>query len=206
MRRAALIAIVAVGFAELGCGSTTRSGPDEPADTNSTGAGGTATVSNTGLPAPWLACQDSTDCAATFAACCDHCTEASLENSVAIAKSSAAAYRDSVCAGAASCPRCVSIPNPYLQAICSEGSCTLVDLSTLPLVSCTESSECKLRAATCCECDPLAQWISINRASETAYADLVCAPEANCPECSIEVTDIDPGCHEGRCVVRAFGL
>src|SRR5690606_5730908 len=102
------------------------------------------------------------------------------------------------------CPRCVSIPNSNLHAVCIEGGCTLVDISTTPLVSCSESSDCKLRGTGCCECDLPDSWVAINTAAEADYAELVCAPGTSCPDCTIEVTDIGAVCDEGRCVVRSF--
>jgi hypothetical protein len=204
MRGATSIGTLVLGFAGLvGCGSTTRSNADETSIGGTGGSGGS--VGAPALPDAWQACADSTECVATFPGCCDHCAETSLDNSVAIARDSVAAYRDSVCSDATVCPRCVSNPNPNLHAVCTEGRCTLVDISTTPLVHCSEPSDCKLRPAACCECDPSAQWISINTASETDYADLVCGPDTNCPECTIEVTDIGVLCDAGRCVVRAFG-
>lgn len=205
MRGATLIGVVVVGFAGLpACGSTTRSDADETSHDSSGGTGGT--TSTTALPAAWQACADSTECVATFTGCCDHCTQATPDNSIAVAGASVAAYRASVCPNGAVCPRCISIPNPNLHAVCVDGSCTLVDISITTLASCSESSDCKLRATACCECELSSSWIAINTAAEADYADLVCAPETTCPECTVEVTDIDAACDDGRCVVRSFGL
>lgn len=185
-----------------GCGSTTRSDADETSVGSTGGSGGSVGISD--LQDAWQACADSTECVATFADCCDHCTEATLDNTIALARDSVEAYRNSSCREAPVCPRCVSIPNPNLHAVCTEGRCTLLDISRTSLVDCSESSDCKLRAATCCECELAETFVAINAAAEQKYAALLCAPESTCPVCTIEVTDIDALCDDGRCVVRTF--
>lgn len=194
-----------------GCGATTRSSTDDAdsADvTDSTSSSGSDGGSG-GLPgvAPaWLACSEPSDCTVTFSGCCDTCAESSVNNSIAIAKSSVEAYRADACGEASVCPRCISLGNPYLQASCIEGSCTLVDVNTPPYVSCSESSDCILRTAACCPCDDSAGRIAISGAAETAYTDLVCDAHPICHECAGggEVTDLDALCHEGSCIVRSF--
>jgi len=199
-----------LGFTLLtGCGATTRSSATDSDSTDSTSSSG----GNSGsgdlrhVPAAWLACSQPSDCTVTFAGCCS-CGEASVDTSIAIARSSVDAYRADACGDASVCTACISIANPYLQAGCIEGSCTLVDVDTPPYVSCSESSDCMLRTATCCACDQSASRIAIAAASEAAFSDLICDENPICPDCAgvPAVTDLDALCHEGRCIVRGFEL
>ncbi|HEY6724091.1 MAG TPA: hypothetical protein VI197_08660 [Polyangiaceae bacterium] len=228
MRAATLMGTLVLGIVGVaGCGSTTRSEADamntggsgesgssgeSGGSGGSDGSGGSSSSGGSGgsggtadLPDAWLVCADSTECIATFAGCCDHCTQATLDNSIAINRRSIGLNREGVCSRENACPACVATPNPNLHALCTEGRCELVDISLTPLVTCTESSECKLRATTCCPCDPSASWIAINTEAEADYADLVCTSESTCSDCAIDITDIDALCEDGRCVVRAFG-
>lgn len=200
-----------MGFTLLtACGATTRSSADDggtststSTSNNSVGAEGTAGTPD--VSPAWLACSESPDCTVTFAGCCPSCDEGSVENSIAIAKSSVEAYRADACGEASVCPRCFAIPNPYLQASCVEGTCTLVDINTPDYVSCSESSDCMLRTAACCPCDESQGRIAISAAAEGAYSQLVCGQGPSCPTCAGgEVTDLDALCHEGRCIERGF--
>ena len=205
-----------MGFTLLtGCGATTRASSDDTEGEGGSGGvgdGGTTSAGGSGgLPnvAPArLACRESPDCTVTFSGCCPSCGEASVENSIAIARSSVEAYRAEACGEASVCTGCFTIPNPYLQASCIEGSCTLVDVNTPPYVSCSESSDCMLRSAACCPCDESQGRIAISASAEAAYAALVCGQGPSCPTCSgaDEVTDLDALCHEGRCIERGFEL
>jgi len=140
--------------------------------------------------------------------CCGPCGAPQLGDVDAVNEDMLEEHFDEVCPdpNAEPCPDCPSAPNPFLVATCDGAHCQAVDLKQDPITECVENTDCRLRTADCCECggntDPWAL-IAIAVDAEGAYSELVCDPDAGCPECApVYPEEASAHCDEtGHCAV-----
>lgn len=123
-------------------------------------------------------------------------------DAVALARTSAPAYRDMVCGDDFGCPACAGQPDPTLLATCEAARCVAVDLQAHPATECASDADCRVRTADCCECggatDP-ASMIAVDGAA--ANEALVCGEGVGCPECApVYPSEYRAVCEAGRCV------
>jgi hypothetical protein len=153
--------------------------------------------------AAFASCQRHVDCVITHSGCCASCGNESLANVVALSREGFEGYRAAACGSTPPvCSQCTSFFNPYLVARCVDGQCAASDLFHAPFTECTVSADCHIRSNRCCPCQENASFISVNVAQESELRTELCDADTICDDCSsIDVTDIDAGCREGRCVL-----
>jgi hypothetical protein len=197
-------------LAACGCAGKAARDPVQSEPTHEAGAAGApALVDASGgagavSTAAFASCQRHVDCVVTHRGCCASCGAESLETVVALSREMLTGYRDAACGSKPPvCSTCSSFSNPYLVARCVDGQCTASDLFQSPFTDCQVSAECNLRSNGCCPCEAGATLISVSVAQESQLQAQLCDADAPiCDDCSlVSVTDVDPGCREGRCVL-----
>lgn len=189
-------------------GNGGRTGSTTPPHGGSTGSGGTsATAGGSGGFA--TSCQQPSDCTLTAATCCGTCGIPQKTDVVAVATAGLNAYRNAICgSGPKLCPLCATMNNPDLLATCDRGTCSVVDLTESPLSACSRVTDCRLRAATCCECGAsMALWDLVALSSDglVGYAAILCDAGAACPECMPHYpTNAQLSCTLGHCSLARF--
>ena len=160
-----------------------------------------------GAGGSFSACTLTSECLVRPQSCCGACGAAVRGDAIAMRLDAQYAYMQAYCADAG-CPACWRPQDPTLLATCASSTCTLVDLSTLPLTSCTANSDCRLRTKSCCECggaidtDSL---IAIRVGAEADYMGLACDVQHACDNCLPPLPwGARAECVEGRCAVVAY--
>ncbi|MGE0787474.1 MAG: hypothetical protein AB7S26_17505 [Sandaracinaceae bacterium] len=169
--------------------------------------------SDAGVPPPpdYFSCSVTSECALGSTTCCGVCGRETAGDVVAVRGDRAQQYFDDVvCPEARTeppiCPGCAAMPNPNLIASCDAGRCGLLDVENDPdLTSCTDDTECMLRLPSCCACgigSGAFDTIAIRVDQESALAQRICDPDADCPDC---LPSFDPSiraaCVAGACRV-----
>lgn len=140
---------------------------------------------------PWWACQDNSDCTLRPAGCCYPCGSWSADDFDGVDVEETAQHMGLVCAEPVPCPRCATMPDPNVYAACSPdegpyGTCRARDLRADPaIVGCTSSDECRIRAASCCECGAdtsISNLVAVRRGAP--IEDALCDAGQACDECA----------------------
>ena len=152
-------------------------------------------------------CTVPSDCVVVPASCCGSCGQPTRSDAIAIAADQQSAYRASVCGDDLGCPACFMEPDPTLLATCEAGRCVVVDLATHAATECTSSTDCRVRAAECCECGATITESTVVAVSDgAAFEALVCDPGTGCPECAPVYPDtFGATCDAGRCAMIFAG-
>lgn len=152
-------------------------------------------------------CSVPADCVVVPASCCGSCGAATRGDAVAVSVARVSDHRSSVCGDDLGCPACFMEPDPTLLATCDAGHCALVDLQTHPATECAVASDCRVRAAECCECSAtISESTVVAVADAAAFEALVCEPGAGCPECAPVYPDtFGATCDGGRCAMIFAG-
>ena len=130
------------------------------------------------------ACQAHGDCMIMPLICCP-CGELEPRDVTSINADYAQSFFTKQCGQSVSCPAiaCPTLPPRYI-ATCIAGLCTAVDLEDHPSTECTQPSDCRVRAAECCECGAITSVGQLVATSDgQAFSELVCEPQTGCPEC-----------------------
>lgn len=187
-----------------GTGGGGSSSGGSPASGGSAATGGNPSGSG-GQVAVDRSCQTGTDCSLLSETCCGTCGAPRLDDMTSVSKGSEAAYRDSVCEEPAICPSCAAFPNPNLYASCEANTCVAQDLTQEPASECTSDSDCRIRAASCCECGAgtgPGELVALNPETASDYLSEVCDPLADCATCAPSYPEeASAVCESGHCRV-----
>ncbi len=164
--------------------------------------------------APYLGCDEPTDCVLASDQCCGPC-ERTLANSDSVNRDRVDEYfdRDAECGDVLCepCPPPSSDPlRPRVFPTCGADGrgdlCTAFDLRIEAFTECSTDTDCLVRTPDCCECggdtSDLAL-IAIRVDAEGAFAQRVCPSDTACPECLPDYpSDVSAYCAEdGHCAV-----
>jgi hypothetical protein len=130
------------------------------------------------------ACQVHGDCVIMPLICCP-CGELEPRDVSSINTDNAPSFFDRQCGENVACPaiECPTLPPRYI-ATCVAGTCIAVDLEDHRSTECTQPSDCRVRAAECCECGAITSVGQLVATSDgQAFSELVCEPQTGCPEC-----------------------
>jgi len=192
------------GFAGGGSTSTGGTSSIGGMSAGGIGAGGASDIT---------ACTENSQCVLEPVSCCS-CGIGPVSSFTAINATWVGSYNQRC--GAVDCGPCPSIPadpnNPvfYYVRTCQSGHCTVVDLKTTDITTCTTPNECEARTGTaCCESCNGGPTVALNASHASELSKLVCdqgGGAQGCPAC--------PGpqppppafaCENGRCVI-AVGM
>lgn len=84
------------------------------------------------------------------------------------------------------CPGCDAKRDPNIQAFCESGRCTVVDLRTDDLSSCSNADDCILRYASCCQsCEggSVDEIVAIRKGREDDLSAQLCSGTERCDRC-----------------------
>jgi len=152
-------------------------------------------------------CRTHSDCVVIPRTCCGHCGQPEASDMQAVHTNVVDLIRRRACAGNSDgCPGCYAYPDPSLLATCVRGTCMAVDLARTAIVHCKQRDDCRIRAASCCECDGSTEpppLVAIRSDREADYQKLVCDGEVVCPTCE-RVYPRTPyaRCQDDHCVIQ----
>jgi len=173
-----------------------------------------APASDVRCPAPYLSCEEPTDCGLAAAQCCGPC-EWTLDNATSVNRDRMDEFFDQ----AAECDDvfCEPCPPPSTEPLrprvfptCGADGrgelCTAFDLRDVPFTECTTDADCRVRVPDCCECGGDTAdhaLIAIRADGEAAFAQRVCPSDTFCPEClPAYPDDVSAYCAaDGHCAV-----
>jgi len=169
-----------------------------PAVGGSAGMGGSA-----GQPPIYNSCSTGDACVLVPTNCCGYCSQQPLGMFTAVNARYASDYQATFCGTQVACPPCALYAEPDYTAVCRNGVCEAVDVSSDSLSSCATSSDCTLRwGAECCErCS--GDGLTAVRAS--GFDSEVCGGFFGCPDCAIPAypTSARAACTtDGHCIVQ----
>jgi hypothetical protein len=151
-------------------------------------------------------CEQNSDCVLAAKGCCS-CGGGTIDDHVALNLLRVEDYRSTQGCNDVLCGPCPEPPysgvSPFV-ATCEFGRCQAVELLEAGVLTCEDSSDCRLRYGLgCCGgCgDDQRQFIAIG--DEAKLRDLVCPSEpVGCPECDpAPPSCMIPTCNTGTCVI-----
>jgi hypothetical protein len=151
------------------------------------------------------ACAVPSECVLAIVDCCGPCGLPALADYDAVNEEFVDEHFAAVCTDPDPiCPACGVFPNPELMATCEAGRCTGVDIGAEDITRCTDGSECRVRAAECCECGASMSpdnLVAIRADAVMDYTALLCDPDQGCLECMpVYPVDVQARCGEdGHC-------
>jgi hypothetical protein len=190
MRARIASSLFVVGLVHVACGGATESNLFAGSDGGTGGDGGSSGGADGG-PRPTLAslqtCSRPGTCELGATGCCGiNCQPAT--QLIGIRRGEGQNVIAATCdqTGPVPCPACATQLDPNVQAFCESGKCTVVDLRTDDLSSCSNADDCVLRYATCCQsCEGggVDQIVSIRKGREDDLEAQVCAGTERCDRC-----------------------
>lgn len=210
------VAALVLGLGLFQCGGSTDSGTGGSAGSGgsggaaaSGGSGGTGGSAATGGSGgiDFVSCSVNSDCVLRPKSCCGSCGAATREDAIAINVKTASDYSTMVCENGG-CPACYMPQDPTLLAACRGGTCEVVDLLMHASSECQTEADCRVRTTDCCECggamDP-EHLVAISTQGDAAFSQLVCDPDASCPECAPQYPPAQLACDNGHCKLLGPG-
>jgi hypothetical protein len=161
-----------------------------------------------GCAPDYTACESAGECALMTSACCGAPCQAQQADFAAVNEKHMAEFRQESCEGAGECEGegCAEPVPPRFLATCSDATCQVRDVSTLPITECATAEDCKLRfGLDCCEPCPgeAAQLTAVRGDALEELARLTCAPGERCAGCTHEYPPgVTASCEAGRCAVE----
>jgi hypothetical protein len=190
-------------------GPTTTAGTtvgDVVSSAVTSGAGGTGGTSGTGGAGgvDWGACSGPGECIPLIAGCCGICGMPEIDVYRGVNRTQVPAFGMATCPMPVPCPRCVTLPNPYIGALCAAGRCRPFDVRQAPEFSkCAVDSDCRLRKGLdCCECGSSGQWTAISTIGQMALYSATCGPNSACEDClPLPPAGARAVCVQGHCEI-----
>lgn len=203
--------VLACAVALAACGGRTEDLGAADASTSDASGDVASDSKPADAPGPDLAaCGGPGECVLATNGCCGPCGFPALSDFTAVNEKNVEAFRKLTCPNPedAVCPGCPTGIDKSLMAFCESGTCKPIDLRTHPFSMCDSDDDCVLRTSECCECGgDTSNPITINEASRSDYASVVCKPSTGCPECAPVYPAVKPICDPTtkHCVVPTRG-
>lgn len=135
----------------------------------------------------WSSCAKAGECLLAANDCCGVCSTPKATDLDAVNYTKVQPHFEEVCPSPQGCPACLSQSNPALSAMCKQGKCAVVDVTTDAISACKVDSDCALHVANqCCNCtlQPPSEYVAIASSAVQAYELEVCG--AGKGPCSLE--------------------
>lgn len=187
--RSVALSLGFIGWLVVACGGATESNLFNGSDGGSGDGGSSGNADGGSRPtlASLQTCERPGTCELGATGCCGlNCQPAT--QLIGIRRGEAQNVIAATCdqAGPVACPACASKPDPNVQAFCESGKCTVVDLRTDELSSCSNADECVLRYASCCQsCEggSVDQIVAVREGREDDLASQLCTGTERCDRC-----------------------
>jgi hypothetical protein len=152
-------------------------------------------------PSIGTACAGSTECLIVQASCCECQGVDGKQPRAMTIKGYGEAQ--AACASTACEPCPVGYepgPDPNFVAVCESGTCTALDVRTLPASACAADADCALVPPTCCGCS--GEPVAVSRSGRDSLRSRLCG-NAQCGPCLIpDYAGLSAACVQGHCVRR----
>lgn len=164
----------------------------------------------------FFSCEQPDDCALTASSnqCCEACVR-TVDNSAAVHRDRVADYHASLPpADAADCPPPGRMCGPCIPrrpeddrvvATCRASRCEVAPIRATDLTACTDSTECRVRALSCCECGAdLSEEnvVAVRTDAGGALGQILCGDgDFACPECEPIYEFIAYCADDGHCAL-----
>lgn len=161
-----------------------------------------------------LSCDQPSDCVVIQAdnTCCGVCPwHLSVDDAIAVNAGRIEDYRatrpPAECPVGISCGPCAPRDplDDHLVATCEASVCRIAPIRATALTRCTDSSECRVRALSCCECGAdLSEenLVAVRNDSEGALGAILCGDrDFACPECAPDYPWVAYCAEDGHCAL-----